>query len=118
MRNWTFLPFVVAAPLLLFPTVARAQSNGDFNNVAAKSTSIPNWTDPLAFGAKCDGISNDTAALQTAINQTPAGGSLYLPQGSVCLVSATLNISKAINSTAPAGRAACSSRPLSAPAPT
>jgi hypothetical protein len=51
MRNWKFLAIVIA----LVPSLAYAQANGQFNNISAKSTSLPNWTDPLAFGAKCDG---------------------------------------------------------------
>ena len=92
MRNWKFLAIVIA----LVPSLAYAQANGQFNNISAKSTSLPNWTDPLAFGAKCDGATNDTAALQQAINATPTGGALYFPQGNFCLVTATLTISKAI----------------------
>jgi Pectate lyase superfamily protein len=92
MRNWKFLAIVVA----LMPSLAHAQADGQFNNISAKSTSLPNWTDPLAFGAKCDGTTNDTVALQQAINATPTGGTLYFPQGNFCLVTATLTISKAI----------------------
>jgi hypothetical protein len=92
MRDWAFLIVMVA----LTPSVAHAQADGQFNNISAKSTSFPNWTDPLAFGAKCDGLTNDTAALQQAINATPAGGALYFPQGNFCLVTSTLTISKAI----------------------
>jgi hypothetical protein len=86
----------LAILVLLMPTAAQAQADGPFNNISAKSASLPNWTDPLAYGAKCDGISNDTAALQQAINATPAGGMLYFPQGNFCLVTSTLTISKAI----------------------
>jgi hypothetical protein len=86
------LMFLVA----LVPQAARGQANGDFNNISAKSTSLPNWTDPLAFGAKCDGTTNDTAALQQAIDATPAGGALFFPQGNFCVVSSTLTISKSI----------------------
>ena len=47
-----------AAPLM--PSLGHAQANGEFNNISAKSTSLPNWTDPLAYGAKCNGMTNDT----------------------------------------------------------
>jgi Pectate lyase superfamily protein len=92
MRKWKFLATVVA----LIPGLAHAQADAQFNDVSAKSTSLPNWTDPLAYGAKCDGISNDTAALQQAIDATPAGGTLYFPQANFCMVAATLSISKGI----------------------
>jgi Pectate lyase superfamily protein len=92
MGNWKFLAIV----LVLAPSVAHAQADGQFNNLSAKSTSLPNWTDPLAYGAKCDGITNDTTPLQQAIDATPAGGTVYFPQGNFCLVTSTLTISKAI----------------------
>lgn len=44
------------------------------------------YVDVRAYGAKCDGATDDTAAIQAAINATPSGGMLELPVGS-CLVS-------------------------------
>ena len=43
------------------------------------------------FGAVGDGVTDDTAALQAALNATPAGGSLYFPAVGVCyLISSQL----------------------------
>ena len=41
------------------------------------------------FGAVGDGVTDDTVAIQLAINATPNGGTLYFPAG-VCLVSSGL----------------------------
>ena len=37
-----------------------------------------------AFGAKGDGVNNDTSAIQAAIACCPAGGTVYLPKGTYC----------------------------------
>jgi hypothetical protein len=94
MRNWVLS--TIAIVVAFTPSVTHAQQTGDPNNTAPHSASLPNWTDPLAYGAKCDGVTNDTTALQQAINATPSGGTLFFPQGNFCLVSSTLTISKAI----------------------
>ena len=36
------------------------------------------------FGAKGDGVTDDTAAIQTALNCLPAGGRLFFPAGTYC----------------------------------
>ena len=92
MRKWSHLAMIVA----LVPNLASAQANGESTSISAKSSSFPEWTDPLAFGAKCDGMTNDTVALQQAIDATPTGGTLYFPQANFCLVTSTLTISKAM----------------------
>jgi hypothetical protein len=94
MRNWVLS--TIAIVVAFTPSVTHAQQTDTPNNSSARSASLPNWTDPLAYGAKCDGITNDTTALQQAITATPSGGTLFFPQGNFCLVSATLTISKAI----------------------
>jgi glucan 1,3-beta-glucosidase len=45
----------------------------------------------LDFGAKGDGVSDDTAALVAAISAQPAGGAVFLPQGRY-LVSSTITL--------------------------
>lgn len=47
------------------------------------------------FGAKGDGATNDTVALQAAIDATPIGGTLYFPAGDY-ITSAPLQISQPI----------------------
>jgi hypothetical protein len=52
------------------------------------------WPTPQAFGAKCDGVTNDATSLQAALNSLSpnGGGILYTPAGSVCLFDSTLTI--------------------------
>ena len=59
--------------------------NGDF------ITKGP-WADVRAFGAKGDGINDDTAAIQAAINSLTQGGVVLFPPGNYLLTS-TLSIS-------------------------
>jgi hypothetical protein len=50
------------------------------------------WFNVKAYGAKGDGVTNDTAALQRAVDAIPAtGGVLYLPAGTY-LISSALNL--------------------------
>lgn len=44
-----------------------------------------------AWGAKGDGSTNDTTAIQNAINDTPAGGIVYFPNGIYCISSISSN---------------------------
>jgi hypothetical protein len=60
------------------PLAAREQAD------MAKGPSI---TD---FGAKCDGITDDTAAFRAAQSQQPPLGSLYIPVNRTCLVSQSI----------------------------
>ncbi|MBQ8967417.1 glycoside hydrolase family 28 protein [Ruminococcus sp.] len=46
--------------------------------------------DVKAFGAKGDGVTDDTLSIQTAINCLPAGGRLYFPEGTYCTAPLTL----------------------------
>jgi polygalacturonase len=54
-----------------------------FQGVASAATTISVAT----YGAKCDGVTNDTAAIQSALNSAAAagGGTVILP-GSTCLL--------------------------------
>jgi hypothetical protein len=47
------------------------------NDVVAKGP----WVDVRAFGAKGDGITDDTAAIQAAINSLTSGGTVFFPKG-------------------------------------
>lgn len=54
------------------------------------------WVDVRAFGAKGDGVTDDTAAIQAAINSVTNGGVIFLPtatyliNGTISLVNKTL----------------------------
>lgn len=39
------------------------------------------WNNVMAYGAKGDGVTDDTAALQAAFSATPVGGTIYAPPG-------------------------------------
>jgi len=47
------------------------------------------------FGAKGDGVSDDTAALQASLAATPAGGKWYLPGGDYVVVAGNLAVTTA-----------------------
>lgn len=51
------------------------------------------WFDVKAFGAKCDDVTDDTAALQATLAAIPATGGLVMIPG-VCKFSSTLTINK------------------------
>ncbi len=68
------------------PGVAGDGKNGLTVAGAVASPSLP--VSLLTLGAKCDGVTDDTAAIQAAINAT-GGGTLQLP-ASKCLISAGL----------------------------
>lgn len=48
---------------------------------------LVNPVNPMAYGAKCDGVTNDTAAFQKAIN----AGDVLVPSGT-CVINGTLNV--------------------------
>jgi hypothetical protein len=68
----------VASPL------AALHVNGDF------ITKGP-WADVRAFGAKGDGVNDDTSGIQAAINSLPNGGIVFFPAGNY-LITSTLSI--------------------------
>ncbi|HEX4039191.1 MAG TPA: hypothetical protein VHX37_14130 [Acidobacteriaceae bacterium] len=48
------------------------------------------YIDVRAYGAKCDGATDDAAALQSALNAWMAGGTLISPEGAVCVFKSPL----------------------------
>jgi hypothetical protein len=75
---------------------------------AALQVALQGWTSVKAFGATGNGVTDDTAALQDAIDSTP-GGALYLPPGTY-VTSAPLLISTQI-SIGGCGRQTCTIAP-------
>lgn len=64
---------------------------GTMNASAYHASSDP-WIDVIAFGAVGDGVHDDTAAIQAALNAVPTtGGIVFIPAGSF-LISGTLTI--------------------------
>lgn len=68
-------------------TIARGLANKNAASLATIATSVMN----PAYGAKGDGITDDTAAIQAAINATPVGGTCYFPPGTY-MISGILTI--------------------------
>jgi hypothetical protein len=58
-------------------------------------TGDPDGINVLSYGAKGDGVTDDTAAIQAAINATPNGSTCFVPVG-VYSISASLRIIKPI----------------------
>jgi hypothetical protein len=107
MRVGRVLSLVIACALLCLPVTAAAQparllhsreqacalfargcGNPSVTDIAAREVSNgPSITD---FGAKCDGVTDDTAAFRAAQSQQPRIGSLYIPVGRTCLVSQSI----------------------------
>lgn len=72
--------------------------------VSTGPTGVPAWSSAigglpqysvLQYGALCDGSTNDSTAIQSAINaaQSAGGGSIILPPGKTCAISTTLAVS-------------------------
>jgi len=83
-------------------TTATTQTKGDTSTKVATDAFVLNnipTTNATTYGVKCDGVTDDTANITTAIAATPVGAALVFPAGS-CLVTgsntAIFTITKAI----------------------
>lgn len=85
-RTYTSLPgTAIPVPGFDVPTL---QANGWLIAPDALSSGYVNAK--LSFGAIGDGVSDDTAAIQAAINSLPAGGTVFLPPGAYKITSTIL----------------------------
>ena len=74
---------------------ARARENigaADVKEVA----NLKNYVTPQMYGAKGDGVTDDTSAIKEAVENTPIGGCLYFPDGTY-YITETIEISKSID---------------------
>ena len=85
-------PTVAADTVLCNPTgspaIVQACTVAQTKSLLTVEVSV---TDP-AFGAKCDGTTDDTTAIQNAINSLPASGGIVLFPVATCRISTTLTI--------------------------
>ncbi len=75
--------------------LALVEHNSDGTHKRLTAVTDP-WIDVRGFGAKGDGVTDDTAAIQAALDSVPAAGgvrSVYFPPGTF-LVSSNININK------------------------
>lgn len=80
---------------------ARGDANWDVAlNANATAIDLVSFASVRAFGATGDGITDDTAAIQAAINA--AGGTVYFPSG-IYAISATLTLGNCTEVLGPAG---------------
>jgi len=54
------------------------------------------WVDVRAYGAKGDGVTDDTAAIQAAYNTLPYGGIVMIPPNFNCLITDTIHLPNSI----------------------
>lgn len=55
------------------------------------------WPNVMSFGAKCDGVTNDAAALSTASTaMSAAGGDVVIPAGKTCIVDTNTTIASTV----------------------
>lgn len=82
MKHWRFLFLgVLVLALVMVPLLNRVQSVSPVLGMA----------NVLDFGAKCDGVTDDTVSIQNALNY---GGRIYVPQGA-CRFTSQLVLEKA-----------------------
>jgi hypothetical protein len=91
-------------------------------NLVALSSGVPGWVNAVvnvqAYGATGNGSTDDTAAIQAALNHTPQGGTCFFPMpGSYYKISASLTIPSAVNVLGPVPARPGKYRDASTPTP-
>ena len=75
--------------------LTEAGASGAANNVVAFGQPSVPGTPVTSFGARCDGATDDTAAIQQGINNVPAGTALQIPAGKTCVYTDDLQANRA-----------------------
>ena len=83
-------------------TIVQQELRRDFDRLEDYANASTALSGPFVYlkeyGVKADGVTDDTAAIQLAVNSLPAyGGELIFPPG-ICIVSATIQIGDGTNS--------------------
>jgi hypothetical protein len=85
-------PVVVIPPPSTPPSTGGTGDTGGGGAIVPSSVTPPtlvNPVNPMNYGAKCDGVSNDSAAFQAAVN----AGDVLVPAGRTCVINSAVNIS-------------------------
>lgn len=60
------------------------------------SSKLKDFVNIKDFGAKCDSVTDDTAAIQRAVDAMPTGGTLFFPGGNWIVVDGVINLNTGI----------------------
>ncbi|MCW2820203.1 MAG: hypothetical protein JWR42_2990 [Marmoricola sp.] len=86
-----FTPSPTTTPAPTTPTTTEAAPTTPPPTTGGPFTkpTLVNPVSPLSYGAKCDGVTNDAAAFQSALNASD----VLVPAGKTCVVNSTVQIS-------------------------
>ncbi|MFD9276913.1 glycosyl hydrolase family 28-related protein [Streptomyces mirabilis] len=76
-------------------TVTSVNGHTGAVTITGSDVGAPDWINAIQRGAAGDGVTDDTAALQAAIDACPPGGTVYFPRG-VYKTTATLDLKSGV----------------------